>query len=81
MTIDPVNRDLIVVVQIPTGSRLLRLRMSGQQISTERTLADLPGIVTEAQKAAEILKTLKSKKASAASKNASKPASPRKTAP
>ncbi len=44
---DPVNRDLIVAIRWPTGSRILRLKYSGTKLASQRVIADVSGQVTD----------------------------------
>ena len=47
IVVDPVNRDLIVAVDLGGSSRLLRLTLRGDAFVSERTLVEMQGEITD----------------------------------
>ena len=46
VTLDPLNRNLVVALEDGSATRLVRLTLAGSSVATERLLAQLPGRVT-----------------------------------
>lgn len=47
LRVDPVNRDLLLAVDVGGSSRVLRLGVSGSAVTRVRVLADVPGLVAD----------------------------------